>query len=38
MDKVFVGDAWQEYCYWQENDKKILQKINALIKRYRAKW
>ena len=22
MDKVFVGDAWQEYCYWQENDKK----------------
>ncbi len=25
-------DAWADYLYWQENDKKILRKINNLIK------
>ena len=25
-------DAWQDYLYWQENDRKMLQKINRLIK------
>ena len=25
-------DAWEDYLYWQKNDKKILRKINELIK------
>ena len=24
--------AWEEYCYWQTQDKKTLKRINALIK------
>lgn len=25
-------DAWEDYLYWQAEDKKILKKINQLIK------
>ena len=25
-------NAWEEYLYWQETDKKVLRKINDLIK------
>ena len=25
-------DAWNEYLYWQREDRKILRKINQLIK------
>ena len=25
-------DGWEGYLYWQETDKKILKKINELIK------
>lgn len=25
-------DAWEEYLYWQAQDKKILKRINQLIK------
>jgi len=28
----FANDAWDDYLYWQQNDKKILKKINRLIK------
>ena len=24
--------AWEDYCYWQVKDKKMLKKINILIK------
>lgn len=24
--------AWDDYLYWQQNDKQILKKINQLIK------
>lgn len=24
--------AWEEYCYWQLQDKKTLKRINTLIK------
>jgi toxin YoeB len=24
--------AWEDYIYWQSNDKQILKRINALIK------
>lgn len=32
MPKIWSGNSWEEYLYWQENDKKILKKINSLIK------
>jgi toxin YoeB len=28
----FSDDAWDDYLYWQLNDKKILKRINRLIK------
>jgi toxin YoeB len=27
-----MADAWEDYLYWQKNDKSILKKINILIK------
>jgi toxin YoeB len=32
MNKLFTDEAWKDYLYWNETDKKILQKINELIK------
>jgi len=29
---IFTDESWQDYLYWQEHDKKIIKKINALIK------
>lgn len=31
-DVTFTPDAWEEYVYWQSEDKKTLRKINGLIK------
>ncbi len=28
----FSDEAWEDYLYWQQYDKKILKKINRLIK------
>jgi len=28
----FSDDAWEDYLYWQRQDKKILKKINRIIK------
>ena len=32
MRKIFSDNAWEDYLYWQKHDKKILKKINNLIK------
>ncbi|MCG8527469.1 MAG: Txe/YoeB family addiction module toxin [Opitutales bacterium] len=32
MKVGFEDGAWKEYLYWQKTDKKILKKINDLIK------
>ncbi len=32
MNKVFADIAWEDYLYWQINDKSKLKKINKLIK------
>lgn len=32
MKILFTEDAWQDYLYWQENDLKLLQRVNQLIK------
>lgn len=31
-DITFAEDAWDDYLYWQTQDKKTLKKINALLK------
>ena len=32
MKLIFVDESWEDYLYWQKNDKKIVKKINELIK------
>lgn len=32
MKLVFAENAWEDYLYWQNTDKKLLKRINALIK------
>ena len=32
MNIMFTGRAWTHYVYWQETDRKLLAKINGLIK------
>ncbi len=32
MNKIFSDNAWDDYLYWQSTDKKILKKINELLK------
>ena len=32
MKLTFTDEAWEEYLHWQIKDKKILKKINDLIK------
>lgn len=29
---LFTSDAWDDYVYWQGQDKKTLRRINVLIK------
>jgi len=28
---LFTETAWEDYCYWQNQDKKTLKKINQLL-------
>ena len=32
MKLTFSTKAWEDYLYWQSTDKKILKRINTLIK------
>ena len=32
MKITFSESAWEDYLYWQKTDKKLLNKINELIK------
>lgn len=32
MKLVFVDESWEDYLYWQKIDKKMLKRINLLIK------
>jgi len=29
---VFTANAWEDYVYWQKVDRKMVKKINDLIK------
>ncbi|WIY83506.1 Txe/YoeB family addiction module toxin [Propionimicrobium sp. PCR01-08-3] len=31
MNLSWTEDAWNDYLYWQEQDKKTLRRINKLI-------
>jgi toxin YoeB len=31
MKKTWLDEAWNEYLYWQTQDKKTLKKINRLL-------
>lgn len=28
---LFTDRAWEEYCYWQSQDKKTLKRINQIL-------
>lgn len=32
MNKLFTANAWEDYLYWQHTDKKVVKKINELIR------
>lgn len=32
MKLVFSEKAWKDYLYWQRTDKKLLKRINLLIR------
>ena len=31
MKLVFAGLAWEDYLYWQKQDRKMVERINKLI-------
>jgi len=32
MKYIFVKESWEDYLYWQKTDKKLLRRINELLK------
>lgn len=32
MHKIWFDEAWDDYIYWQAQDKKTLKRINSLIR------
>ena len=32
MKKIWSDKAWDDYLYWQAQDKKTLKKVNQLVK------
>ncbi|MDY6987636.1 MAG: Txe/YoeB family addiction module toxin [Thermodesulfobacteriota bacterium] len=32
MKLIFSDHAWEDYLHWQKNDRKILRRVNNLIK------
>jgi len=31
MNKLFTDNAWDDYVYWQTEDRKMLKRINLLL-------
>ena len=31
MKLIFSEQAWEDYLYWQQTDKKIVKRVNELI-------
>jgi toxin YoeB len=36
MRLLWSDEAWEDYVYWQQNDPKVLQSINDLIRDIRG--
>ncbi|HAZ02109.1 MAG: toxin YoeB [Bacteroidetes bacterium GWA2_40_14] len=32
MILIFTENTWEDYLYWQNTDKKVVKKINGLLK------
>jgi toxin YoeB len=32
MKYTFVDESWEDYLYWQKTDRKMMLKINELLK------
>ena len=32
MRLIFADSAWDDYLYWQQHDKRLLERINRLIR------
>ena len=32
MKYVFVDESWEDYIFWKQTDKKMLRRINELLK------
>lgn len=32
MKLLFAAEAWEDYLYWQRQDKRIVERINKLIR------
>ena len=32
MKKIWFDEAWEDYIYWQAQDKRTLKRINVLLK------
>ena len=32
MNKLFTENGWEDYVFWQTEDRKTLRKINLLLK------
>ena len=32
MKKIWFDEAWEDYVYWQTQDKKTIKRINMLVK------
>ena len=31
MKLIFADEAWEDYLYWQKQDKRMIERINKLI-------
>jgi toxin YoeB len=31
MNFVFTPNAWEDYCYWETQDRKTLKRVNDLL-------
>lgn len=32
MNLLFTENAWEDYLFWQQTDKRVVKRINELIK------
>lgn len=35
MKLIFAETAWEDYLFWQEKDKRMVERVNKLIKEIR---